>query len=79
MSCLDLKWIFSYFAPNFFKRFVTQLEGTLKIELLSKDVELKGLPVVVFIFFLTCIVFAGKGGPIIVWHPVHSNKLVGRV
>ena len=73
MSCLDLKWIFSDFAPNFFKRFVTPLKGTLKIELFSKDVELKGLPVDVFIFFLTCIVFAGDGGPIIVWHPVYEH------
>ena len=30
--------------------------------LLSKDVELKGLPVGVFIFFLTCTVFSGEGG-----------------
>ena len=39
MWCLDLKWFFSDFAPNFFNQFVTPLEGTLKIELFSKDVE----------------------------------------
>ena len=52
MCCLDLKWIFSDFAPKFFKRFVTLLEGTLKIELLTKDVELNMLYVDSFTFFL---------------------------
>ena len=41
---------------------MTPLEGALTGGLLSKDVELKGLPVGVFIFFLTCIVFSGEGG-----------------
>ena len=54
---------------------MTPLERTLKIELFSKDVKLEGLPVDVFIFFLTCIVFAGEEGPIIVWHPVYLHSL----
>ena len=36
---------------NFFKLLVAPLEGTLSTGLLNKDVELKGLPVGVFIFF----------------------------
>ena len=62
MCCLDLKWIFSDFAPNFFKRFVTLLEGTLKIELFSKDVELNLLHVGIFTSFLSCLVYSGEGG-----------------
>ena len=61
MYCLDLKWIFSDFASNFFKRFVTLLEGTLKIELLSKDVELNLLHVGIFTSFLSCLVYSGEG------------------
>ena len=62
MCCLDLKWIFSDFAPNFFKRFVAPLEGTLKIELFSKDVELNLLHVGIFTSFLSCLVYSGEGG-----------------
>ena len=47
---------------NFFKRFVTLLEGTLKIELLSKDVELNLLHVGIFTSFLSRLVYSGEGG-----------------
>ena len=70
MSCLDLKWIFSDFAPNFFKRFVTLLEGTLNIELFRKDVELNLLHVGIFTSFLSCLVYTLGRGAIIVCHPV---------
>ena len=58
MCCLDLKWIFS----DFFKRFVTPLEGTLKIELFGKDIELNLLLVGIFTSFLSCLVYSGEGG-----------------
>ena len=38
------------------------LERTLTTELLNNAVELKDLPVGVFIFFLTCMVYSGEGG-----------------
>ena len=41
----------SSFALNLFKRFVTPLEKTLKIELFNKDVELNLLHVGFFTFF----------------------------
>ena len=62
MCCLDLKWIFSDFAPNFFKQFVTPLERTLTIELFSKDVELNLVHVGNFTSFLSCLVYSGEGG-----------------
>ena len=62
MCCLDLKWIFSDLAPNFFKRFVTPLEGTLKIELFSKDVELNLLHVGIFTSFLSCLAYSVEEG-----------------
>ena len=43
-------------------------EITMDPELLSKDVELNVLPVAVFIFFLSCLVYPGDKGPIIVCH-----------
>ena len=63
MCCLDLKWIFSDFSPNLFKLFVKPLEGTLKIELFSKDVGLNLLHVGIFTSFLSCLVYS-------VCHPV---------
>ena len=38
------------------------LEGTLKIERFSKDVELNLLHVGIFTSFLSCLVYSGEGG-----------------
>ena len=56
-------------------------EEALTIGLSSKDVELKGLPIDVFIFFDIHSFFWG-GGPIIVWHPIYfvfERKLAVKV
>ena len=52
----------------FFK--LTQLDGALTTELLSKDVELKLLPLGIFTFFLSYLTYSGDWGPITVWHPI---------
>ena len=64
-----------------FKLFAMPTEGTLNIELVSTDPQ-NVLPIRVFIFFLSCLVYSGReggreggkegeGGLIIVWRPVY--------
>ena len=69
-------WVFFFFRPYFFKLLVAPLEGTLTTGLLSKDVELKGLPVDVFIFFLTCIVFFWGGGGLSLFGTLYIKKFI---